>query len=321
MSCVDLGPSPPRDRRPARTAGAAAAFLALALAALPVGEGAARAGCIPARQVFAVREGGGVPFRQPSDLVLAGNRLLVLDDLNGRVALLDTRGNAVGSLRLPGEPGSSWLGIGFGGADQIFLAGSSEGRIVVLDLAGKQVREFIAAEGTAAARPAGVLLFRGRCFVADNAAHRIRVYSLDGKLEAAWGGPGEGPQQFRAPFRIAADSLDRILVSDALNGRVLVFTPKGDPLLAIGEFGTSEGTLYRPAGIAVLEDDRVLVSDNYFGSLQIFGARGEYLGVLCGAEGRPLALENPVAVAARGSTVFVLEMGAGRVSAFEIGRR
>ena len=35
----------------------------------------------------------------------------------------------------------------------------------------------------------------------------------------------------------------------------------------------------------------------------------------------PLALENPTGVAARGDTVYVVEMGAGRVSAWEIGGR
>ena len=111
-----------------------------------------------------------------------------------------------------------------------------------------------------------------------------------------------------------------MLVTDALNSRVLAFTPKGEPLAAFGEFGTTEGTLFRPAGLAVLEGDRVLVSDTYFGSLQVFDAQGAYQGVLCD-EGRPLALESPTGLASRGRTVYVVEMGAGRVSAWEIGAR
>lgn len=83
----------------------------------------------------------------------------------------------------------------------------------------------------------------------------------------------------------------------------------------------TEGTLFRPAGLAVLAGDRVLVADNHFGSLQIFDAQGGYQGVLCGGDGRPLALENPTGVAARGGSVYVVEMGAGRVSGWEIGVR
>lgn len=276
--------------------------------------------CIPARQVFAVREAGKVAFRQPSDLVLGGDRLYVLDDLNGRIAVLDQRGRSVGTIPLPGPEGASWLGIGFGGADQLFLASSGDGRIVVMDLKGRQVLDFQTGDPGEAASPAGILVSRGSCFVADNRTHKVRLFSLDGRRQAAWGGPGESPVLFRAPFRIVQDSLDRVLVTDALNSRVLAFTPKGDPLAAFGEFGTTEGTLFRPAGLAALEHDRVLVSDAYFGSLQMFGSQGDYQGVLC-EEGRPLALGSPMGLAVRGRTVYVVETGAGRVSAWEFGPR
>jgi DNA-binding beta-propeller fold protein YncE len=276
--------------------------------------------CIPARQVFAVREAAKAAFRQPSDLVLAGERLYVLDDLNGRVAVLDLQGRSLGTIALPAGENASWLGIGFGGADQLFLASSGSGRVVVLDLKGKTVREFPVGDGSDGARPAGILVARGSCLVVDNHEHKVKVFSLEGKLQAAWGGLGEGAAQFRAPFRIAQDSLDRVLVTDALNSRILAFTPKGEPLAAFGEFGTTEGTLFRPAGLGILEADRVLVSDAYFGSLQVFNAQGVYQGVLCDA-GRPLALEGPTGLAVRGSTVYVVEMGAGRVSAWEFGAR
>jgi hypothetical protein len=279
-----------------------------------------QAGCIPARQVFAVREAAKQAFRQPSDIVLAGERLLVLDDLNGRIAQLDLAGRSLGSIALPDSGSGSWLGIGFGGADQVFLAASGSGRVVVLDLKGRQVREF-PVEAAGESRPTGILVSRGSCFVADAGNHKVRAFNLEGREQAAWGGLGEGPAQFRGPFRLAQDSLDRLLVSDALNSRVLVFTPRGEPLAAFGEFGTTEGTLFRPAALAVLDRDRVLVADNYFGSLQLFDAQGAYQGVLCGSDGRPLALENPTGAAARGSTIYVVEMGAGRVSAWEIGAR
>lgn len=279
----------------------------------------ATAACIPARQLFAVREAAKVAFRQPADLVLAGDRLLVLDDLNGRIAQLDLQGRALGTIPLPAGEGS-WLGLGYGGADQVFLASSGDGRVVVLDLKGKQVRDFRAGDEGGASRPTGVFVSRGSCFVTDARANRVSVFTLDGRPLASWGGQGEGPAQFRAPFRVAQDGLDRVLVVDSLNSRVLAFTPKGDPLASIGEFGTTEGTLFRPAALAVLESDRVLVADNYFGSLQVFDAQGQYQGVLC-AGGRPLALENPTGVASRGAVVYVVEMGAGRVSAWEIGPR
>ena len=182
------------------------------------------------------------------------------------------------------------------------------------------VREFPTAGPGEASSPAGILVSRGSCFVVDNRTHKVRVFGLDGRQQASWGGLGESLVQFRAPFRVVQDSLDRVLVTDTLNSRILAFTPKGDPLAAFGEFGRTEGTLFRPAGLAVLERDRVLVSDAYFGSLQVFSSQGDYQGVLC-EEGRPLALESPTGLAVRGRTVYVVEMGAGRVSAWEFGPR
>jgi DNA-binding beta-propeller fold protein YncE len=193
--------------------------------------------------------------------------------------------------------------------------------VVVLDRRGKPVREFPAGGADGTGRPTGVLVAGGSCYVADAGGKRIESFTLDGRPLAAWGSQGDGPAQFRAPFRIAQDGLGRVLVTDALNSRVLAFTPAGEPLASFGEFGATEGTLFRPAGLAVLGGDRVLVSDNYFGSLQIFDAQGVYQGVLCGSDGQPLALEHPTGVAARGAAVFVVEMGAGRVSGWEIGAR
>ncbi len=310
-----------RSRRGApRSTAAAVLITAVSGFLAAAGPDRAAAMCIPARQIFAVREADKVAFRQPSDLVLAGGRLYILDDLNRRVAVLDLQGRSLDSIALPGSEGSSWLGIGFGGADQLFLASSGDGRIVVLDLKGKVVRAFPAGDAGETVRPVGIMVSRGSCFVADNHAHRVRLFSLDGKQQASWGGLGENTTQFRAPFRVVQDSRDRVLVTDALNSRILAFTPKGDPLATLGEFGTTEGTLFRPAGLAVLEGDRLLVSDTYFGSLQIFGPDGAYQGVLCEG-GRPLALESPTGLAVRGRTVYVVEMGAGRVSAWEFGVR
>lgn len=317
--------TPGAGRRPGRSGGLrrlvgpCALGCALAVALSLLASRPVPAACIPARQVFAVREAARRTFRQPSDVVLAGERILVLDDLNGRVAILDLAGRSVGSITLPDAGSGSWLGIAFGGADQVFLSASASGRVVVLDLKGKTVREFSVADGES--RPAGVFVSRGTCFVADPGNHKVHAHTLDGREQAAWGGIGEGPAQFRGPFRLAQDSLDRLLVADALNSRVLAFTPRGEPLAAFGEFGTTEGTLFRPAALAVLDRDRVLVTDNYFGSLQLFEADGSYAGVLCGDDGRPLALENPTGAAARANTVYVVEMGAGRVSAWEIGAR
>ena len=155
----------------------------------------------------------------------------VLDDLNGRVAVLDLQGRSLGTIPLPGPEGTSWLGIGFGGADQLFLASSGDGRIVVMDLKGRHGARVPHRRRRGGREPRGDPgLARESASSRTTAPTRVRVFSLDGKQQASWGGLGESAAQFRAPFRVVQDSLDRVLVTDALNSRVLAFTPKGEPL-------------------------------------------------------------------------------------------
>ena len=46
--------------------------------------------------------------------------------------------------------------------------------------------------------------------------------------------------------------------------------------------------------------------------------KGRYRGVLCGRDGQPMLMDNPVSLSAAGSKLFVLHMGTGRVQAFSV---
>lgn len=294
-----------------RTA-AAALILLLALT-----QAAAGATCVSGTRLFTVG-GSAVGFRQPSDVAVGGDSFFVLDDLNGRIAVFSQDGTFRTTIALPGGSGRSYLGFDIGGDDNFYLASSGEGKIIVLSRAGKVVKQFDAGAGEDGSEPVAVDVSRGLVTVVDNGRHGVRVYNLEGKLQVEWGSLGEGEGGFRYPFRVAQDDDGRIIVSDSLNSRIQVFTPKGEPLLVFGEFGVTEGTLYRPSGISPWGTDQLVVTDNYLGSVQFFDVKGRYRGVLCDESGQPLLLDNPVSVAASGSKLFVLEMGAGRVQAFRV---
>jgi hypothetical protein len=294
-------------------AGAAALILLFLLAG-----GVAGAACFKAETLFTIERGGGTPLRQPADLALHGERLFVLDDLNGRVAVFSLEGGYLSSVRLPGGSASSHLAIDVGSDDNIYLAASGKGKVVILSGKGKQLAAFITGSGEKPTEPVGIEVSRGQIFVADNEAHSVKVFDMDGNSVRSWGGTGEGPTSFRYPFRIIQDASGRVIVSDTLNSRIKIFTPAGDPLVEFGEFGVTEGTLYRPAGLAVWGEELLLVSDNYLGSVQAFALQGGYEASLCGADGVPVLFENPVSLAVRGSTLFVLEMGANRVRALRL---
>jgi hypothetical protein len=292
-----------------------AAMILISLSVLP--SPCRGASCLTAETLFDLKEGAGIALRQPSDLSIHEEGLFVLDDLNGRVVKYSLAGDYVSSIPLPGGARASYLGLDLGGDDNLYLAASGSGKIVVISQSGDLVREFRTGEKDGHSEPVAVAVAPGSCFVVDNEEHKVKVFDLEGKALAEWGGRGEGRDTFRHPFRITRDELGRIIVSDSLNSRVKVFTPKGESLLDFGEFGVREGTLFRPAGIESWEG-RVLVTDNYLGVVQLFDLQGEYQAVLCGRDGVPMAFENPVSLAADGPLVFVLEMGAGRVRALKI---
>jgi len=296
-----------------QTAAGAVALVLCLVAGSPGG-----AACLKTSPLFTISSAATVPLRQPADLTIHGDRLFVLDDLNARVVSYGLEGTFISATKLPGGSSSSYLGFDVGGDDNLYLAASGAGKIVVINQKGEKVREFSTGGGENPSEPVGVEVARGQCFVVDNEAHSVKVYDLAGAPAVAWGGLGDGPGKFRHPFRLLQDPLGRIIVSDSLNSRIKIFTPVGDPLLEFGEFGVTEGTLYRPAGLGLWGENLLLVADNYLGAIQVYDLKGEYQSTLCGADSKPLIFSNPVSLAVRGSTVFVLEMGAGRVQALRI---
>lgn len=279
---------------------------------------ASAASCIKAAPVFEFTTGGTTPLRQPADIALSPDRLFVLDDLNGRIAVYDLDGRYRSSIKLPGGSGVPYLGLDIGGDDNLYLAAPGKGKVVVIGQSGSVVREFETGGDDGPSEPVGINVARGTCFVVDNEAHRIRSFDLEGTPLEAWGGLGEGADRFRYPFRVIQDNLGRVIVTDTLNSRVKIFTPKGEPLLDFGEFGVTEGTLFRPAGLGLWGEDLLLVSDNYLGSVQLFDVQGKFRAVLCGTDGTPLLFQNPVSIAVRERILYVLEMGANRIRGLKI---
>lgn len=291
-----------------------AVVLLVSLGAIP----AQAASCIRAEPLFALETADGIPLRQPADLAVKGDRIFVLDDLNGRVAVFSLRGSFLFSIKLPGGSGSAYLGFDVGSDDNLYLASSGGGKIVVLTQKGKELKAISTGGGKKPTEPVAVEVSKGQIFVVDNEAHSIKVFDMDGKEGPTWGGSGEGPAKFRYPFRVVQDASGRVIVTDTLNSRVQIFTPAGELLAQFGEFGVVEGTLYRPAGLGLWDDDFLLVSDNYLGSIQVFDRQGGYEASICGADGKPALFDNPVSLEARKSTLYVLEMGANRVQALRL---
>lgn len=66
----------------------------------------------------------------------------------------------------------------------------------------------------------------GRIYVADGEASHVKAIASDGTPQDTIGRPGDGPGEFRLPFRLAFTNTDSLYVMDGR--RVSVFTPTGD---------------------------------------------------------------------------------------------
>lgn len=157
-----------------------------------------------------------------------------------------------------------------------------------------------------------------RLFVADTAAHQIKVFDLEGNLLARWGSRGDAPGQFNFPTHLALAG-ERLHVSDTLNARVQILSSvDGSPVGGVGRRGLYIGQLVRPKGVALDGEGNVYAVESYFDHLLVYNRRGEFLMAIGGVGDAPGRFHLPagVWVDAR-NRIFVADTLNRRVSVFQ----
>jgi NHL repeat len=110
----------------------------------------------------------------------------------------------------------------------------------------------------------------GNIYVAELDDDLIYEYSISGKLESQWGGPGSGPGQLGRPDKLAFDGQGNLYVTEVSpisygteggNSRVQKFSPTGTPLAQWGKFGSAPGQFNNPIGIAVDQQGAIYVAE------------------------------------------------------------
>lgn len=175
-----------------------------------------------------------------------------------------------------------------GGLPQpVGVTGLPDGRILVSDsrLAtveafdgdGRYLGPFCAA--TKLGRPAGLVSnpARGEVYLADAAAHCVRVFDLKGAALRTLGSRGNVPGKFNYPSHLALDAQGRLAVTDTLNFRVQILTPDGAPVTSIGQLGDAPGRFAKPKGVAVDPAGRIITVEGFFDALQFFDGQGRLL--------------------------------------------
>lgn len=270
----------------------------------------------------------GLDGRPAAPVVLQRPAALVGDDA-GRLFVSDTSRQAVfvfdeaqGELNVwdRATPALNFVApVGLAPAPQrgLYVADAELGLVARLDATGQP----IGAIGRGMLkRPTGLAVdaARGRLYVADTAAHDIKVFDDRGALVATIGRRGEAPGEFNFPTHLAfADG--ELLVADTLNSRIQRIDPDGArPPRAFGTRGLYVGNLVRPKGISVDGEGHLYVIESYHDSLLVFTPQGELLLPIGGTGAATGRFYLPAGVwVDTKQRVHVADMFNGRVVVFQ----
>lgn len=169
-------------------------------------------------------------------------------------------------------------------------------------------------------RPTGLALDaeRGELYVADTAAHDIKVLDLSGNLKRVLGRRGEGEGEFNYPTHLAfADG--ELYVTDTMNSRIQVLdAASGSMRRTFGMRGLYVGNLVRPKGVALDSERNVYVVESYYDHLLVFDRLGRFLMGIGGLGADSGRFYLPAGVwTDHLNRVFVADMFNGRVVLFQ----
>jgi len=233
-----------------------------------------------AMQGFLDKFTGEKPFNfvRPTSVAQRGATLYVADPGAQALVILDTtQPREIVVTRVGNEALASPVAVALGPDGGVILADSALGKVFLLDAKGA-LRRTIGGEGRLG-RPAGLAYDAAaqRLYVADSAAHRIVVYSPDGRFISSFGRNGAAPGEFNFPTHLALARDGALIVDDTLNFRVQVLDREGSALRHFGHVGDSSGEFASPKGVATDSEGRIYVVDALFDAVQIFTAEGALL--------------------------------------------
>jgi hypothetical protein len=167
--------------------------------------------------------------------------------------------------------------------DRVYVFNRGEHPMIVFAPDGQMVASW--GEGLFV-RPHGVTLGPDETlYCADDKAHCIHRFTLDGRLLMTIGIKGQGAPihsglPFNLPTKVAIDpKTGDLYISDGYgNARVHKYTADGRHLFSWGEFGTDPGQFNLVHSVCTDGEGKVYIADRENHRVQIFAPDGAYLG-------------------------------------------
>ncbi len=159
---------------------------------------------------------------------------------------------------------------------------------------------------------------QGACYVADEWANRISIFSPSGEWIGKWGTFGDGDGQIDHPSGLHFDHEDNLYLVDSSNHRIQKFTKDGRFLGKWGSFGTDDGQFNLPWGIEIDSAGDVYVADWRNDRVQKFSPDGRFL-MKFGSSGKGDGqFDRPTSVAVdKEGTIYVTDFRNDRLQVFD----
>lgn len=219
------------------------------------------------------------PFDVPTRVAVdSSGNVYVTDPGRRQIIVRAPNGRVLSRFDFPGRPVS--IAIGAGG--EVYVGDDETGSVTAFGADWHDLFQLGRGAGELE-RPNDIAvdISSGNVYVADSAAHLVRVYGETGTFLHSFGGRGRGEGEFNYPVAVFVDAAaQQVLVVDQLNYRVQTFDLNGNFLSCFGAQGSGAGRFNMPQGVSVDAAGRVYVADSLEGRLQVLDRNGGFVGYI-----------------------------------------